>query len=83
MKILSFDSRAEAAHHRDGFAHRGPLSGGGIYPRKEYPHLTWNIRVEDNVFTEANAPSAFDFTPSDPTRELSKCFRESGNQFQP
>lgn len=55
----------------------------GCYPRKEYPLLPKDIRVEDNVFIGMQKGSVFDFIAQDPSGELPKELHESGNTFEP
>ncbi len=68
---------------RNRFERNDHRIAAGIYPRPEYPLLPRDIRVRDNVFTGTQATSPFDYITPDPTGELEKSLRVSGNQFLP
>jgi len=54
----------------------------GCYPRKEYPLLPMNIRVQNNVFAGMKADGVFDYLAPDPGGEMSRTLQQSGNTFQ-
>ena len=54
----------------------------GAYPRKEYPLLPRDIRVEDNVFVGMKGPSVFDYLAPDAEGKARKTWREVRNVFE-
>ena len=68
---------------RNRFEHCDKRIAAGIYARKDYPLLPKNIVVRENVFAGMREGSAFDFIAPDPSGELPKELRESGNTIEP
>lgn len=68
------------SHNR--FEHCDARIAVGAYPRKEYPLLPRDLRVEDNVFVGMKGPSVFDYLAPDPEGEVRKTWREVRNVFE-
>ncbi len=67
---------------RNGLEHCDQRIAAGIYAGKAYPLLPKNIRVADNVFTDAIGTGASDFLANDPGGELAGELRESSDHFE-
>ena len=68
---------------RNRFEHCENRIAVGVVYGPGYPLLPRNIQAHDNIFVGSTATTAFEHIVPDPTGELVKSLRESGNQFLP